>query len=68
MHANMCLSYVEQIRMKLLRIAYNNAYRIMHYIPRYVRVRPHQVNHDVTTHDALFINYAYHFVRRCESL
>ena len=31
-----------QTSMKHLRAAYNNAYRIMHYIPRNVSVRPHQ--------------------------
>ena len=46
--------------------AYNNAYRMMHDIPRNVSVRPHQVNHYARTFDALFRNYLYGFVRRCE--
>ena len=33
---------------KRLRDAYNNAYRFMHYIPRNVTVRPHQVSYRVT--------------------
>jgi len=41
-----------QTTMKRLRAAYNNAYRIMHYIPRNVSVRPHQVSHCVTTFHA----------------
>jgi len=31
--------------MKHLHAAYNNAYRIMHYILRNISVRPHQVSH-----------------------
>ena len=34
-----------QTSMKRLRATYNNAYRITHYIPRNVSVRPHQVSH-----------------------
>jgi len=47
--------------MKRLRAAYNNAYRIMHYIPRNVSVGPHQVNHCVTTFDAVLRNNLYRF-------
>ena len=39
----------------------------MHYIPRNVSVRPHQVNHNVKTFDALFGNYVHDFVRRYKS-
>jgi len=53
--------------MKRLRVAYNNAYQIMHYIPRNVRVRPHQVNHYVRAFDTLFIKYLHELIRRCES-
>jgi len=52
---------------KRLRVAYNNAYRVMHYIPRNVSVRPHQVNHCVTTSDGLIRNSFYCFVQRCAS-
>ena len=38
-----------QASMKRLRAAYKNAYRFMHYMPRNVSVRPHQVSHRVTT-------------------
>jgi len=31
--------------MKLLRVAYNNTYRIMHCVPRNLSVHPPQVNH-----------------------
>jgi len=48
-------------RLKCLRAAYNNAYRIMHHIPRTVSIRPHQVNHCVRTFDALLRNNLYRF-------
>ena len=47
--------------MKRLRAAYNNAYRIMHSIPRNVSVRPHQVSHCVRTFDAVLRNNLYRF-------
>ena len=56
-----------QTSMKRLRAAYNNAYRIMHYIPRNVSVRPHQVNHCVTTFDAVLRNNLYRCFIRCTS-
>ena len=67
MYACQLWSKYTQTSMKRLRIAYHNAYRVMHYIPRNARVRPHQVSHCVSTFDALFGNYLYDFVRRCES-
>ena len=45
--------------------AYNNAYRIMHYMPRIVsvsRLSPHQVNNCVRTFDALLRNNFYLFL------
>jgi len=39
----------------------------MHYIPRNVSGRPHQVNHYVKALDALFRNSLYVFVQRCAS-
>jgi len=56
-----------QTSMKRLRAAYNIAYRIMHYIPRNVSVRPHQVSHCVTTFDAVLRNNLYRFLIRCTS-
>ena len=50
-----------QTSMKRLRAAYNNAYRIMHYIPRNVSVRPHQVSHSVRTFDAVLRTNLYRF-------
>ena len=50
-----------QTSMKRLRAAYNNAYRIMHYIPRNASVRPHQVSHCVRTFDAMLKNNLYRF-------
>ena len=45
----------------------NNAYRIMHYIPRNVSVRPHQVSHCVRTFDAVLRNNLYRFIMLCTS-
>jgi len=56
-----------QTSMKRLRAAYNNAYRIMHYTPRNVSVRPHQVSHCVRTFDAMLRNNLYRFFIRCTS-
>ena len=61
-----------QTSMKRLRATYNNAYRIMHYIPRNVSVRPHQVSphqvsHCVRTFDAVLRNNLYRFFIRCIS-
>ena len=54
-----------QTSMKRLRAAYNNAYRIMHYIPRNVSVRPHQVSHCVA--NAVLRNNLCRFFIRCTS-
>jgi len=72
LHANVCLPTVEQIQytqtsMKRLRVAYNNASRIMHYIPRNVSVRAHQVSHRVRTFDAVLRNNLYRFFMLCAS-
>ena len=56
MYACQLWSKYTQTSMKRLRAAYNNAYRIMHYLPRNVSVRPHQVSHCVTTFDAVLRN------------
>jgi len=56
-----------QTSMKRLRAAYNNAYRIMHYIPRNVSVRPHQVSPCVRTFVASLRNNLYQFFIRCTS-
>jgi len=50
-----------QASMKRLRAAYNSAYWIVHYIPRNVSVRSHQVAHCVRTFDALLRNNLYRF-------
>ena len=67
MYACQLWSKYTQTSMKRLRAAYNNAYRIMHYIPRNVSVRPHQVNHCVKTFDAVLKNNLYRFFIRCSS-
>jgi len=56
-----------QTSMKRLRAAYSNAYRIIHYIPRNVGVRPHQVSHCVRTFDAVLRNNLYRFFIQCTS-
>jgi len=73
-HKNTVSTIVKQIptyklAFKRLRIActYNNAYRIIYYIPRNVSVHSHQVDHCVRTFGGLFRNYLYGFVRRRES-
>ena len=68
MHACQLWSKYTQTSMKRLLAAYNNAYRrIMHYIPRNVSVRPHQVSHCVRTFDAVLRNNLYRFFIRCTS-
>ena len=56
MYACQLWSKYTQTSMKRLRVAYNNVYRIMQYIPRNVSVRQHQANHCVRTYGALFRN------------
>ena len=56
-----------QSSMKRLRAAYNNVYRIMHYIPRNVSVRPHQVSHCIRTFNAVLRNSLHRFFMRCAS-
>ena len=67
MYACQLWSKYTQTIMKRLRAAYNNAYRIMHYIPRNVSVRPHQVSHCVRTFDAVLRNNLYRFFIQCTS-
>jgi len=50
-----------QTSMKHVRAASNKAFRIMHCIPRNVRVCPHQVIHRITTFDTLLRNDLYRF-------
>jgi len=52
MYACQLWSKYTQSSMKSLRAAYNNAYRIMHYMPRNSSVRPHHVSHCVRAFDA----------------
>jgi len=67
MYACQLWSKYTQTSMKRLRAAYNNAYRIMYYIPRYISVRPHQVSHCVRTFDAVLSNNLHRFFIRCTS-
>ena len=67
MYACQLWSKYTQTSMKRLRVAYNNAYRIIHYISRNVSVRPHQVSHCVRTSDAVLRNNLYRLFIRCSS-
>jgi len=67
MYACQLWSKYTQASMKSLRAAYNNAHRIMHYIPRNVSVRQHQVTQCVRTCDALMRNNLYQLFARCTS-
>jgi len=63
MYACQLWSKYTQNSMKHLCAAYNNAYRIMHYIPRNVSVRPHQISHCVRTFHAMLRNNLYRIFR-----
>ena len=67
MNACQLWSKYTQTSTKRLHAEYNNAYRIMHYIPRNVSVRPYQVSHCVRTFDAVLRNNLYRFFIRCTS-
>ena len=67
MYACQLWSKYTQTSMKRLRAAYNNAYRIMHYISRNVSVRPHQVSHCVTTFNAVLRNNLHRLFIQCTS-
>ena len=54
-----------QYSLKRVRITYNNAYRILHGIPRWVSAREAQVVNHIYTFDALLRKNAYSFVERC---
>ena len=64
MYACQLWSNYTQTSMKHLHVAYNNAYQIMHYIPRNVSACPHQVRCCVRTFDALLRNHLYRFFIR----
>jgi len=69
MYACQLWSRCTQTSMKRLHAAYNknNVYRMMHYIPRNVSVRPHQVSHCARTFDAVLRNNLHRFFIRCTS-
>jgi len=67
MYACQLWSKYMQTSMKRLHSAYNNPYRITHYIPRNVSVRPHQVSHCVRTFDAVLKTNLYRFFIRYTS-
>ena len=49
-----------------IRVAYNNAFRVLHGIPRCVSDRLHQINVNVTTFVAHIRKYLYRLCRRVE--
>jgi len=67
MYACQLWSKYTKTSMKRLRAVCNNAYRIMHYIPRNGTVCPYHVSHCVRTFDALLRNNLYRFFIRCAS-
>jgi len=68
MYARQLWSKYTETSMKRLQVAYNNAYKFMHHIPRNVSVRPHQVNRYIKSFDTLFRNNLNGFVQQCASL
>jgi len=67
MYACQLRSKYTQTSMKRLRAVYNNAYRMMHYVPRNVSARPHQVSHCAGTFGGLVRNNLCRFFVRCTS-
>ena len=51
--------------LKRIRIAYNNSFRFLHGLPRYVSAREHQVLNNITTFDAIRRKMSCSFVYRC---
>ena len=50
-----------------IKVAYDDAYRILFNLPRYASARTHQVENNVVTFDALLRNLLFLFVRRCQN-
>ena len=48
-----------------IKVAYNDAYRILFYLPRYTSASTHRVENNVVTFDALLRNLLFIFVSRC---
>lgn len=48
-----------------LRVAFNDAYRLVHHIPRWISVRENMVSNDITTFEAVLRKSMYSFVQRC---
>ena len=65
MYACQLWSSYYQYSLKRVRITYNNAYRILQNIPRWVSAREAQVDNHIYTFDALLRKNAYSFVERC---
>ena len=61
MNACQLWSLYYQYSLKRVRITYNNTYRILHGIPRWVSVREAQVVDHICTFDALLRKNAYSF-------
>ena len=65
MYACQLWSSYYQYSLKRVRITYNNAYKILHGIPRWVSAREAQVVNQIYTFDALLRKNANSFVERC---
>ena len=51
--------------LKIIRVAYNNSFRFLHGLPRYVSARKQQVLNNITTFDAILRKLSCFFVYRC---
>jgi len=56
---------VHSILYDRIRITYNNAFCILHNIPRYISVRSYQVEDNIATFNALIRKRQYSFLYRC---
>lgn len=48
-----------------IKVAYNDSYRILHNVPRFISARELQVHNNVITFDALLRKSMFGFVKRC---
>ena len=51
--------------LKRIRVAYNNSFRFLHGLARYVSAREHQVLNNITTFDVTLRKMSCSFVCRC---
>ena len=64
--SHLCYNYRKYNFSRLgLRVAYNDSYRILDHISRYVSARNHQVQSNTETLDALIRKYIFSFINLC---